>query len=71
MFGLAEGSDLWLIGATGGHAKNISVFLGAGGTYRLTPLYDILSAQPKAGRGQCGAGTLPVPLIETLFGEAA
>jgi serine/threonine-protein kinase HipA len=36
----------WLIGATDGHAKNFSVFLGPGGTYRLTPFYDILSAQP-------------------------
>jgi serine/threonine-protein kinase HipA len=36
----------WLIGATDGHGKNFSVFLGPGGTYRLTPLYDILSAQP-------------------------
>jgi serine/threonine-protein kinase HipA len=36
----------WLIGATDGHAKNFSIFLGPGGTYRLTPLYDILSAQP-------------------------
>lgn len=35
----------WLIGATDGHAKNFSVFLGPGGTYRLTPLYDILTAQ--------------------------
>lgn len=36
----------WLIGATDGHAKNISMFLGPGGRYRLTPLYDILTAQP-------------------------
>jgi serine/threonine-protein kinase HipA len=36
----------WLIGATDGHAKNFSIFLGPGGSYRLTPLYDILSAQP-------------------------
>ena len=36
----------WLIGATDGHAKNISVFLSPGGSYRLTPLYDILTAQP-------------------------
>jgi serine/threonine-protein kinase HipA len=36
----------WLIGATDGHAKNFSVFLGPGGSYRLTPLYDVLSAQP-------------------------
>ena len=36
----------WLLGATDGHAKNFSVFLGPGGTYRLTPLYDILTAEP-------------------------
>lgn len=36
----------WLIGATDGHAKNFSVFLMPGGRYRLTPLYDVLSAQP-------------------------
>ena len=36
----------WLIGATDEHAKNFSVFLGPGGSYRLTPLYDVLSAQP-------------------------
>lgn len=35
----------WLIGATDGHAKNFSLFLGPGGSYRLTPLYDILTAQ--------------------------
>jgi serine/threonine-protein kinase HipA len=36
----------WLIGATDGHAKNFSIFLSPGGSYRLTPLYDILTAQP-------------------------
>lgn len=36
----------WLMGATDGHAKNFSVFLGAGGTFSLTPFYDVLSAQP-------------------------
>lgn len=36
----------WLIGATDGHAKNFSIFLGPGVTFRLTPLYHILSAQP-------------------------
>lgn len=35
----------WLIGATDGHAKNFSVFLHPGG-YALTPLYDVLTAQP-------------------------
>jgi serine/threonine-protein kinase HipA len=36
----------WLIGATDGHAKNFSIFLGPGGSYSLTPLYDALTAQP-------------------------
>ena len=36
----------WLIGATDGHAKNFSIFLGPGGRFHLTPFYDILTAQP-------------------------
>ncbi len=36
----------WLLGATDGHAKNFSIFLTPGGRYRMTPLYDVLSAQP-------------------------
>ncbi len=35
----------WLIGATDGHAKNFSIFLSPGGGFRLTPFYDVLSAQ--------------------------
>lgn len=42
----------WLIGATDGHAKNFSVYLGAGGSFRLTPLYDVVTAQPALQRGQ-------------------
>lgn len=36
----------WLIGATDGHAKNFSLFLSPGGRFRLTPSYDVISAQP-------------------------
>lgn len=36
----------WLVGATDGHAKNFSVFVSPGGRYRMTPLYDVISAQP-------------------------
>jgi serine/threonine-protein kinase HipA len=36
----------WLLGATDGHAKNFSIFLGSDGGFRMTPLYDVLSAQP-------------------------
>jgi len=41
----------WLIGATDGHAKNFSVFLTPGGRYALTPLYDVLTAQPSLDDG--------------------
>jgi len=41
-----------LIGATDGHAKNFSIFLGPLGRFCLTPLYDILSAQPSLVSGQ-------------------
>jgi serine/threonine-protein kinase HipA len=44
----------WMLCAIDGHAKNFSVFLEAGGRFRLTPRYDVLSAMPvlgaKAGR---------------------
>ena len=36
----------WLIGATDGHAKNFSLFLGPQGRFRVAPLYDVLTAQP-------------------------
>lgn len=42
----------WLIGATDGHAKNFSIFLTPGGRYRLTPLYDVLTAQPSLDTGE-------------------
>jgi serine/threonine-protein kinase HipA len=42
----------WVIGATDGHAKNFSVFLAPGGAFRMTPLYDILTAQPSLVRHQ-------------------
>ncbi len=41
----------WLLAATDGHAKNFSLFLNAGDSYRLTPLYDVLSAWPVIGHG--------------------
>jgi serine/threonine-protein kinase HipA len=35
----------WLLAVIDGHAKNFSIFLAPGG-YRLTPLYDVMSAAP-------------------------
>jgi serine/threonine-protein kinase HipA len=41
----------WMLAAIDGHAKNYSIFHERGGTYRLTPLYDVLSAWPIIGPG--------------------
>ncbi len=42
----------WLIGATDGHAKNFSLFLRPGGRFRMTPLHDVMSAEPSVAAGQ-------------------
>ncbi|HKV97891.1 MAG TPA: type II toxin-antitoxin system HipA family toxin [Gammaproteobacteria bacterium] len=42
----------WLLGATDGHAKNFSIYLFSGGRFHLTPLYDVMSAQPNVDAGQ-------------------
>lgn len=39
----------WLLAVSDGHAKNFSLRIHAGGRYRMTPLYDILSVYPVAG----------------------
>lgn len=41
----------WMLCATDGHAKNFSLVIGPQGSYRLTPLYDVLSAYPILGEG--------------------
>jgi serine/threonine-protein kinase HipA len=47
----------WLLAATDGHGKNFSIHHLAGGSFELTPLYDVLSAWPVIGRG---ANQLPI-----------
>ncbi len=42
----------FMLAATDGHAKNFSIHIEAQGRFRLTPLYDVLSAWPIAGPGQ-------------------
>jgi len=41
----------WILAATDGHAKNFSIFHERESLYRMTPLYDILSAWPVIGKG--------------------
>ncbi|MCK9524209.1 MAG: type II toxin-antitoxin system HipA family toxin [Proteobacteria bacterium] len=42
----------WLLAAPDGHAKNFSLFIEGGGRFRLTPLYDVISAYPVLGKGR-------------------
>lgn len=42
----------WVLAAPDGHAKNFSIFLERGGGFRLTPLYDVMSAWPVIGTGE-------------------
>lgn len=42
----------WLMGATDGHAKNFSIAHRPGGSFAMTPLYDIISAQPIVDAGR-------------------
>lgn len=42
----------WVLQATDGHAKNFSIQHRAGGGFRLTPFYDVLSAYPISGHGR-------------------
>jgi serine/threonine-protein kinase HipA len=51
---VAANFAFWLLAATDGHAKNFSLFLKRRGAYRLTPLYDVLSAWPVIGSGRLG-----------------
>lgn len=42
----------WVLAATDGHGKNFSIAHQAGGRYRATPIYDVLSAHPVIGTGK-------------------
>jgi serine/threonine-protein kinase HipA len=52
----------WLLGATDGHAKNFSIFIRPGGGFELTPLYDVMSAQPLLDAGQIPRGDMKLAM---------
>jgi serine/threonine-protein kinase HipA len=58
----------WMLAATDGHAKNFSIRLMAQGRYRLTPLYDVLSAWPIAGPRQNQLHPRKIKLAMSLRG---
>ncbi|HME72740.1 MAG TPA: type II toxin-antitoxin system HipA family toxin [Myxococcota bacterium] len=53
----------WLLGATDGHAKNLSVFLRPGGRFVLAPLYDIMSAQPALDAKQLSRNKMKLAMV--------
>jgi serine/threonine-protein kinase HipA len=57
----------WLLAAIDGHAKNFSLRIEAGGQYRLTPLYDIMSAYPLLANKQLQAKKIKMAMA--LKGE--
>lgn len=59
----------WLLAATDGHAKNFSIAHQAGGTYQLTPAYDVLSAWPIIGNGAHQVSPFRAKLAMALRGR--
>lgn len=60
----------WMLAATDGHAKNFSIRLLAQGRYRLTPLYDVLSAWPIAGSRHNQVHPSKLKLAMALWGAS-
>jgi len=60
----------WMLAATDGHAKNFSLSMLAGGAYRLTLLYDILSAWPIAGTGAQEVSPAKLKMAMALRGKS-
>lgn len=45
----------WLMAAIDGHAKNFSLFIEPASAFRMTPLYDVISALPLIAQGSLPA----------------
>lgn len=61
----------WMLRAPDGHAKNFSIQLqaGAAGRFRLTPMYDIMSAYPVIGEGPNQWAAHDLKLAMALLGK--
>ncbi|MBI5657582.1 MAG: type II toxin-antitoxin system HipA family toxin [Geobacter sp.] len=59
----------WLLAAIDGHAKNFSIFLLPGGSFRLTPAYDVMSAYPLVAKRQLEGQNLKMAM--TVKGNAS
>ena len=61
----------WFLAAIDGHAKNFSLFVLPGGRYRMTPLYDVLSAWPLIGTGPHALQYKKTKLAMAVHGKTA
>lgn len=59
----------WLLRAPDGHAKNFSIHLLAGGGFRLTKMYDVMSAYPILGKGANQWSPHDVKMAMALLGK--
>ena len=61
----------WMLRAPDGHAKNFSIQLQAGmaGRFRLTPIYDVMSAFPVMGDGPNQWAPQEIKLAMALLGK--
>lgn len=68
LFALAQ-LAFWMLAATDGHAKNFSIYHRRGGSFGLTPLYDVLSAWPILGDGPANVSYQRARLAMAVRGE--
>lgn len=61
----------WLLAATDGHGKNFSLTQLAGGAFRMTPLYDVISAWPIIGHGKSQLAIEKAKLAMAVRGKNA
>lgn len=59
----------WLLRAPDGHAKNFSIQILPGGRFRLTKMYDIMSAYPVLGDGPNQWSPHEIKLAMALLGK--
>ncbi len=61
----------WLLRASDGHAKNFSIHIKAGGSYAMTPVYDVLSVYPVLGEGAQRVSPHKVSMAMAIRGDNA
>jgi len=61
----------WFLAAIDGHAKNFSLFMLPGGRYKMTPIYDVLSAWPIVGTGPHELQYKKVKMAMAVRGKSA